>query len=279
MGTSGTLMKCGIFVHSLENSLDVEVAASGFTKEMQDTLEEVCNNFNGLVGYQITVLFTDSFLSLHLKETTQMKVEKGNDEEEVDDEAEDDNNPLDEDENDQTLASDQHVGSSGKKPPRILVNPDVRGVDKMEVNFVNITSQNDTEQSFGVLRDEAAVLAKKTQEEIYNEVHVRLEDHNSDDDLEDIAALNKQYRPHRDEASLAHVNHHTRQQSSDSFTSVATSRTIDSSVVRAKVKQSLLKKQKAQQRRRSAKGEAGLTTEIRRDNRDNIKQSVSDVWF
>lgn len=150
----------------------------------------------------------------------------------------------------------------------------------MEVNFVNTACKVDSEPSIGVMKNEAAVLAERTHEEIYNNADERLEGHNSDDDLEDIAALNKQYRPHRDAASHTHVNHHTRQRSSDSFTSMATSRsTIDSSVVRAKVKQSLLKKQKAQQRRRRTKGEAGMMTEIRRDNRDNIKQSVSDVWF
>ncbi|XP_033634747.1 serine/threonine-protein kinase rio2-like isoform X2 [Asterias rubens] len=237
---------------SLENSLDVEVVASGFTKEMQETLEE---------------------------ETTQLKGEEGNDEEEGDDEAED-NSPPEEDDNDQTLASDQHVGSSGETPTMISVDSNVKGVDKLEVDFVNVTCQDDTEPTIGVLMNEAAVLAERTHENISNEIHVRLEDHNADDDLEDIAALNQQYRPHRDAASLAHVNHHTRQRSSDSITSVATSRsTMDSSVVRAKVKQSLLQKQKAQQKRRRTKGEAGMTTEIRRDNRDNIKQSVSDVWF
>ena len=113
-----------------------------------------------------------------------------------------------------------------------------------------------------------------------DETNTRTEDRCPDEELEDIGALNKQYRPHRDAASLAHVNHHTRQRSSDSLTSTASTRSsMDSSVVRAKVKQSLLKKQKAQQRRRRARGEAGMVTEIRRDNRDNIKQSISDVWY
>ena len=49
MWTSSTCINCCLFVHSLENSLDVEVAASGFTKEMQETLEEVCNHLIRLV--------------------------------------------------------------------------------------------------------------------------------------------------------------------------------------------------------------------------------------
>ena len=126
-----------------------------------------------------------------------MKGEEGNDEEEGDDEAED-NSPPEEDDNDQTLASDQHVGSSGETPTMISVDSNVKGVDKLEVDFVNVTCQDDTEPTIGVLMNEAAVLAERTHENISNEIHVRLEDHNADDDLEDIAALNQQYRPHRD---------------------------------------------------------------------------------
>ena len=104
----------------------------------------------------------------------------------------------------------------------------------------------------------------------------------NDDDLEDIGASNRQYRPHRTEASQSHVNFHSqRTRSSDSMCSAATSRStiMDQSMVRAKVKKSMLKKQKAAQRRRLAKGEAGAATEIKRDHRDNIKASTSDVWF
>ncbi|XP_038079351.1 serine/threonine-protein kinase rio2-like [Patiria miniata] len=280
----------------LENSLDVDVSASGFTKDMQKTLEEEILAQRGEEGVERDEAEGEAEAS-HLQG----------------DDSDDENNLQEDDNVDVRLSSeedeDEDDAASTKESTRTRVDPHPELVDEAEEEVVDVSVEegvdgvgsrtleagreevvDSTQNSARICVDPLPELVDEAEEEFVDasedggrspelggEADLRREEC-LEEDLEDIAALNKQYRPHRDAASLAHVNHHTRQRSSDSFTSTATS-TMDSSVVRAKVKQSLLKKQKAQQRRRRAKGEAGMVTEMRRDNRDNIKQSVSDVWF
>ncbi|KAI8483298.1 Serine/threonine-protein kinase RIO2 [Branchiostoma belcheri] len=96
--------------------------------------------------------------------------------------------------------------------------------------------------------------------------------------LEDLSMANRSQRPFRDSSSQSKpMSHRTR--SSHSVSSTVSQATMDKDYVRAKVKQSLAKKKKAVQKRRLLKGEAGAVTRTRRENRDNIKQSLSSVWF
>ena len=109
------------------------------------------------------------------------------------------------------------------------------------------------------------------------------EEEEEEENLEDISTHNKQYRPHRTEASMSHVNSHsmaTRSRNSDSVSSFASTSSMNPLLVRSKVKSNLQKKQKASARNRLArKGEAAQTTAKRRENRDTVKQSLSAVWF
>ncbi|XP_022095477.1 serine/threonine-protein kinase RIO2-like [Acanthaster planci] len=232
----------------LENSLDVDVSASGFTKDMQKTFEE---------------------------ETTALREATEGVREEDSNEETDTNNPKGDSSGEELSSGDEKdAATSTKESTRTCVDPLPKLVDEAE-RFVDACGEEYVDEA-----QESKALRVGGVRDSEEEAELGADRQCPYEDLEDIATLNKQYRPHRDAASLAHVNHHSRQRSSDSVTSSATTRsTMDSSMVRAKVKQSLLKKQKAQQRRRRAKGEAGIVTETRRDNRDNIKQSMSDVWF
>ncbi|XP_029019638.1 serine/threonine-protein kinase RIO2 [Betta splendens] len=61
--------------------------------------------------------------------------------------------------------------------------------------------------------------------------------------------------------------------------SVGSCSTIPPEVVRQKVRRQLTKQQKAAQRRRLQKGEANLVTKSRRENQNNIKSSMESVSF
>ncbi|MBN3319737.1 RIOK2 kinase, partial [Atractosteus spatula] len=108
------------------------------------------------------------------------------------------------------------------------------------------------------------------------------EDENEDEcpDLVDLSAANKEYRPFRNEESMLHINEHRRRTTSlTSVGSLASCSTIPSELVKQKVKQQLSKQQKAAQRRRLQKGEASVYTKERRENVQNIKWSLDAASF
>uniref|UniRef100_A0A8C1YPC9 Serine/threonine-protein kinase RIO2 n=1 Tax=Cyprinus carpio TaxID=7962 RepID=A0A8C1YPC9_CYPCA len=97
-------------------------------------------------------------------------------------------------------------------------------------------------------------------------------------DLVDLSASNKEFRPFRDQVSLE--NEHRRRTTSEmSNGSVGSCSTIPPEVIREKVKRQLTKQQKAAQRRRLQKGEANLVTKERRENQNNIKSSLETAYF
>ncbi|XP_072520717.1 serine/threonine-protein kinase RIO2 [Salminus brasiliensis] len=106
------------------------------------------------------------------------------------------------------------------------------------------------------------------------------EDEDECPDLVDLSACNKEFKPFRDEESLLHVNEHRRRTTSEtSIGSVASCSTIPPEVIRQKVRRQLTKQQKAAQRRRIQKGEANLVTKERRENLNNIKGSLEAAQF
>uniref|UniRef100_A0A8C5M6C5 Serine/threonine-protein kinase RIO2 n=1 Tax=Leptobrachium leishanense TaxID=445787 RepID=A0A8C5M6C5_9ANUR len=100
-------------------------------------------------------------------------------------------------------------------------------------------------------------------------------------DLVDLSDANKDYRPFRDEDSLCHMNkHRTRTTSMNSTTTMGSCSTIPPELIKQKVKQQLTKQQKVSIRRRLQKGEANICTKQRRENMFDIKCSVdaADFW-
>nr|AAI61483.1 riok2 protein [Xenopus tropicalis] len=99
-------------------------------------------------------------------------------------------------------------------------------------------------------------------------------------ELVNLSESNKEYKPFRDEESLAHVNEHrTRTTSVTSVGTVGSCSTIPPEMIKQKVKRQLTKQQKASIRRRLQKGEANVNTKQRRDNMYNIKWSVDAASF
>ncbi|KAG9487981.1 hypothetical protein GDO78_007662 [Eleutherodactylus coqui] len=108
-----------------------------------------------------------------------------------------------------------------------------------------------------------------------------LEDY--EDECADLLALcgvNKEYRPFRDEDSLEHINRHrTRTTSTMSMSTVGSCSTIPPELVKQKVKRQLTKQQKSALRRRLQRGEANVCTQQRRENMFDIKCSVDAASF
>lgn len=95
-----------------------------------------------------------------------------------------------------------------------------------------------------------------------------------------LSSFNKEFRPFRDEENTEDINQYrTRTLSITSVGSVLSCSTIPPEVVKQKVKRQLTKQQKATVRRRLQKGEANIFTKQRRENMQNIKSSLEAASF
>lgn len=99
-------------------------------------------------------------------------------------------------------------------------------------------------------------------------------------DLIALSSLNKEFRPFRDQESLENLTQcRTRTLSVTSAGSVVSCSTIPPELVKQKVKRQLTRQQKSAVRRRLQKGEANIFTKQRRENMQNIKSSLEAASF
>ncbi|NWQ98654.1 RIOK2 kinase, partial [Burhinus bistriatus] len=99
-------------------------------------------------------------------------------------------------------------------------------------------------------------------------------------DLIDLSALNENITHCRHEESVIHkAEHRTRTRSITSVRSVGSCSTIPAELVKQKIKRQLTKEQKSALRRRLQKGEANIYTKQRRENTHNIKSSLDAASF
>ncbi|XP_021554880.1 serine/threonine-protein kinase RIO2 isoform X2 [Neomonachus schauinslandi] len=95
-----------------------------------------------------------------------------------------------------------------------------------------------------------------------------------------LSSLNKETRPFRDEENTEDIKQYrTRTLSVTSAGSVLSCSTIPPEMVKQKVKRQLTKQQKSAVRRRLQKGEANIFTKQRRENMQNIKSSLEAANF
>ncbi|XP_019722496.1 serine/threonine-protein kinase RIO2 [Hippocampus comes] len=223
-------------------SLDVEVSASGFTKDLQE--DAAVFHPAGPEGEQ------DDDDEESDKEETGEDVETEEPSVDVTDyknalleleglKVTDTNGDIREE-----AKSEKEEGESDKKEEEEERNPEARCIDK---------TMNDLEEE---LQDEFPELA-------------------------DLSASNKEFIPFRDSESLLQMTEHRRRRTDSEATtgSIGSCSTIPSDVVRQKVRRQLTKQQKAAQRRRLQKGEANLVTKSRRENESNIQSSLESATF
>ncbi|XP_062040943.1 serine/threonine-protein kinase RIO2-like [Lepus europaeus] len=99
-------------------------------------------------------------------------------------------------------------------------------------------------------------------------------------DLIALSSLNKEFRPFRDQESLGNLTQcRTRTLSVTSAGTVVSCSTIPPELVKQKVKWQLTRQQKSAVRCRLQKGEANIFTKQRRENMQNIKSSLEAASF
>ncbi|KAK2518804.1 serine/threonine-protein kinase RIO2 [Columba livia] len=98
--------------------------------------------------------------------------------------------------------------------------------------------------------------------------------------LVDLSSLNEKFKHYRNEENIVQVvEHRTRTESLTSVRSVGSCSTIPAELVKQKIKRQLTKQQKTALRQRLRKGEANIYTKQRRENMHNIKSSLDAASF
>ncbi|XP_061218594.1 serine/threonine-protein kinase RIO2 isoform X2 [Neopsephotus bourkii] len=99
-------------------------------------------------------------------------------------------------------------------------------------------------------------------------------------DLVDLSTLSEKLGHNRNEESITYITEHrTRTESITSVRSAGSCSTIPAELVKRKVKRQLTKQQKSVLRQRLQKGEANIYTKQRRENMQNIKSSLDAACF
>ncbi|XP_064294083.1 serine/threonine-protein kinase RIO2 [Phalacrocorax carbo] len=106
-----------------------------------------------------------------------------------------------------------------------------------------------------------------------------MEDGDKCPDLVDLSTLNEKFRAYRNENIVHIAEHRTRTKSTTSERSVGSCSTIPQELVKQKIKRQLTKHQKSALRQRLQKGEANIYTKQRRENMHNIKSSLDAASF
>ncbi|KAM6473319.1 serine/threonine-protein kinase RIO2 [Liasis olivaceus] len=254
-----------------ECCLDVEISASGYTKEMQED--------DGLLYLdcpQYESLKTETFSDVHDPEG---EIASCNGIDQMTD-----GNFMDEiKEASEALLQTTEEESVGESEDSLDLQGFSCALQQVEGHAIMTEEQSDPESSVIDFSGDKKNTENSTQLEDQAGHEEDTADKEYEDEcpgLVDLSTLNREFRPFRDEESLFHVNQHrTRTTSVTSIRSTASHSTIPPELVKQKVKRQLNKQQKAALRRRLQKGEANIYTKQRREHMYNIKSSLDSASF
>ncbi|KAM9100026.1 serine/threonine-protein kinase RIO2 [Sarcophilus harrisii] len=262
-----------------EDSLDIEISASGYTKEMQED-DELLHPLGP--DDESLEIGEESECSSSLEELTEQvktsKLEYGRD---VIDKSDDDcKRNFSEDlvqRNTDVLSEDknnaQYFGMTEFSHSLAEIQGEIVEAKKRSCIQHSATDFHEEENSTKNMN--------KGEDQMHQE-EIPTDSQEYEDecpDLVNLSALNKELRPFRDE-NMEQINHHrTRTESVTSVSSIVSCSTIPPELVKQKVKRQLTKQQKAIVRRRLQKGEANIYTKQRRENAYNIKSSLEAASF
>lgn len=257
-----------------EDSLDVEVSASGYTKEMQaddELLHPVGPDDNKVTETEEESDFSSSDEEMLEK----AKVWRS--------EMENEPNPVDESDGSCCVSADNNQIKEDCLPEESADVPSFEmtelneALDEMKRQVLTHGSVTGfSEESNGTEND-------TTHDGQAGQWRSPADCEECEDEcphLIALSSLNKEFRPFRDEDSMRSVTQHrTRTLSIASTGSILSCSTIPPELVKQKVKRQLTRQQRSAARRRLQKGEANVFTKQRRENMQNIKSSLEAASF
>ncbi|XP_025899897.1 serine/threonine-protein kinase RIO2 [Nothoprocta perdicaria] len=260
-----------------ECSLDIEIAASGYTKEMQEDDELLYpagpDEEDHKTSTSELVEDPESTRSLPISDK-----DDGGDVNEVDDFSESSSSKgL------MNCSEEADMTESTENTQRLSMSELRSALEQVEGQPTLWNTNNDAESAVIAFTEDKTGTENAAEVENQTGPGEGPDDKDNEDecpDLIDLSTLNKQFRPYRNEESMSHINEHrTRTKSISSVSSVGACSTIPPELVKQKIKRQLTKQQKAALRRRLQKGEANIYTKQRRENMQNIKSSLDAASF
>ncbi|NXE44578.1 RIOK2 kinase, partial [Casuarius casuarius] len=259
-----------------ECCLDIEIAASGYTKEMQEDDELLYPAGPDEDDHKIE---TPEFVEDPEGKLSFLSTDKGNRGDfmhEVDDFSESRSSKG------SMNCKEADMTESSENAQRLSVSELSSALEEVEGPTALWNTSNDAENSVIAFSEDRRITENAAEVENQTGQEGPDDKDNEDEcpDLVDLSTLNKQFRPYRNEENMAHINkHRTRTKSITSVSSVGSCSTIPPELVKQKIKRQLTKQQKAALRRRLQKGEANIYTKQRRENMQNIKSSLDAASF
>ncbi|NXT58346.1 RIOK2 kinase, partial [Pluvianellus socialis] len=259
-----------------ECSLDREIAASGYTKEMQedDELLYPPSSDENDNTTQVSEFVEDAENKLSF-----LRKDKENNADfmyEVDD--------VSESRTSDNLYSDEEADTteSSENTQRLNMSKLSSALEKVEGQSMLWKSSEDAESSAVVFFKDKSISENDEVENQTGQGGCCNDKENEDKcpDLVDLTTLKESIGYYRNEESIVHIpEHRPRTKSITSGRSVGSCSTIPPELVKQKIKRQLTKDQKSALRRRLQKGEANIYTKQRRENMQNIKSSLDAASF
>ncbi|CAG5117296.1 unnamed protein product [Candidula unifasciata] len=278
------------------DTLDVEVAASGFTKDLADVFNQKMDEMGILCNIESNVSLAEAAYETD-----------DNEEEYADSTLSDDSNKEaivyseipDSNSKEKNVDEENSRVSHGKDPNILKWLTQAECEDEDIASYLSAEEFHDAKATISEIVDTALdgclfdSMKITNQPEVLdmhlNDVDIgKIDELTNPADLEEstlktLSKINHEIQPFRNKESLQHVNKHQLQTRSDQvsqFTSSIACSSIAPEVARIRIRNQAKRRQHAQQSRRVRKsGEASLVTKERRENSDNIKQSLDAVWF
>ncbi|XP_066471072.1 serine/threonine-protein kinase RIO2 [Tiliqua scincoides] len=259
-----------------ECSLDIEIAASGYTKEMQEDDELLYPSGPDHEGLKTELSPTEENPEgeIALCSGTDQKTDR-----EFTDEVKDAfGNTFSED-----LVQTSEEDSADESEQSLDLREFSHALKQVEGQIIAAGDRPNAESSVIDFSEDKKKIGKSTKIEDQTGQGEDPADKEYEDecpDLVDLSTLNREFRPFRDEENMFHINDHRRRTTSvTSVGSVGSHSTIPPELVKQKIKRQLTKQQKAALRRRLQKGEANIYTKQRREHMYNIKSSLDTATF
>ncbi|XP_059155423.1 serine/threonine-protein kinase RIO2-like [Physella acuta] len=259
------------------DTLDVEVAASGFTKDLSDAFDQTMNEIGLLESCEVEDLATGE------EEDSQVKENSG-DESSDKDEEEDDTVPPGKDPRilkwlslSETKDGDMLESLADMGYQENLLSKSLESHTACTSNDSPSVSESQTANLQNIVEETSSLFVSD------KHLHTQDKPESLCDDQEhsllDLSQSNRNIRPFRNETSQ-NVNENQKVDSASHFTPSIACSSIAPEIARSRIRSQAKRKQQAIQARRVRKsGEASLFTQQRRDNQDDIKQSLDAVWF
>lgn len=257
-----------------ESSLDIEIAASGYTKEMQEDDELLHPLRSDEDDHTAEVSESEEFAESNLK------FFRSNQEDNVELIHEEDSESRTSE--DATYNNEEaDTTETSENLQKLSLTESSSALDKVEGQPVRCKSSEDGVSYVTLFPEHERMLEGTSKNEATQGEHCIDKDKEDDEcpDLVDLSTLHKTLKPYRNEDNIPHIAENKARTRTTSVSSLGSCSTIPPELVKKKIKRQLTKQQKSALRQRLQKGEANIYTKQRRENMQNIKSSLDAASF